>query len=118
MRDHLRPDEFQTDHFRIIYAKLLDFPDSEFKPFDPLKLENSDPKLFQSLMLLLEEEIGSHDFGLSLVRIKERNLELNYQEWLLKTESKEERAKLGSKRRIEEKQIKDLKQIFDNISTF
>ena len=118
VRLHLSPEEFETSHYGKIYARLLDFPDSEFQPFDPLKLEKTDPRLFQSVMLLLKEEIRGHDFGLSLMRIKERNLELSYQEWILKSESKEERAKIGAKRREEEKKIKDMKLIFENNSTF
>ena len=94
------------------------FPDSEFQPFDPLKLESSDPKLFQSIMLLLKEEIGRHDFGLSLMRIKERNLEINFRDWILKSETKEERAKIGLRRRKEEEKLKNIKQTFDNISTY
>ena len=117
VREHLIPEEFQTPHFQKLYEKLLELPDSEYKPFDPLKLEKSDPKLFQSVMFLLSEEIGRHDFGLSLMRIKERNLEINFREWLLSSESKEDRAKIGLKRRKEEKELKNIKHIFDNIST-
>ena len=96
----------------------MEFPDSEFQPFDPLKLEKVDPRLFQGVMILLKEEIVSHDFGLSLMRIKERNLELSFQEWILKSESKEERAKIGTQRREEEKKIKDIKLIFETNSKF
>ena len=117
VRQHLSPEEFKTPNYRKLYTRLLEFPDSEFQPFDPLKLEKSDPRLFQAVMFLLKEEISSHDFGLSLMRIKERNLKLNFQEWILKSESKEERAKLGTRRREEEKKLKDMKLIFDNNST-
>ena len=37
---------------------------------------------------------------------------------ILKSESKEERAKIGTKRREEEKKIKDIKLVFENNSTF
>ena len=118
VRKHLSPDEFKTPNFRNFYARLLDFPDSEFQPFDPFKLEKSDPRLFQAVMFLLNEEIRSHDFGLSLMRIKERNLELSFQEWILKSESIEDRARIGTRRREEEKKIKDIKLIFEKNSTF
>jgi hypothetical protein len=68
-------------------------------------------------MLLLAEEIPSHDFGLSLKRIKERNLEINFQESILSSNSNEERAQAGLKRRKEEEKLKKIKQIFDNILT-
>ena len=58
VRDHLTPDEFEVPHYKKRYAKLLEFPDSEFQPFDPLKLEESDPNLFRIVMHLLKEEIG------------------------------------------------------------
>ena len=115
VREYLIPGEFQIPKYQELYKKLLELPDSEFKPFDPLKLEKSDPKLFQSVMFLLTEEIERHDFGLSLLRIKERNLEKNYREWLLKSESNEDRAKIGLKRRKEEEKLKNVKKIFDDI---
>tara|TARA_Y100001970_G_C14230379_1_gene858247 strand:- start:531 stop:2300 length:1770 start_codon:yes stop_codon:yes gene_type:complete len=118
VREHLKPEEFHTPHFRKLYAKLLEFPDSEFKPFEPLKFEKSDPSLFQAVMFLLKEEIGSHDFGLSLLRIKVRNLDLNFRESILKSKSVEEQAKIGSMRREEEKKLKVIRKIFDNLSTF
>jgi DNA primase len=117
VRKHLNQHEFQTPHFQQLYAKLLQLPDAAFQAFDPLKLEYSDPELFQSVMLLLSEEIPSHDFGLSLRRIKERNLENNFQQWLLNSTSNEDRAQAGLKRRKEEEKLKDIKQIFDNILT-
>lgn len=117
VREHLKPEEFQTPRFRQLYAKLLQLPDATFQPFKPHKIEKTDPELFQSIMLLLAEEIPSHDFGLSLKRIKERNLELKYQNWILNCKSNEEHAQAGSKRRQEEKKLKDLKRIFDNILT-
>jgi len=92
-------------------------PDAVFQTFDPLKLEHSDPELFQSVMLLLTEEIPSHDFGLSLKRIKERNLENDFQQWLLNSMSNEDRAQASLKRRKEEEKLKNIKQIFDNILT-
>ena len=117
VREHLHPREFQTPHFHQLYAKLLQLPDAVFQTFDPLKLEHSDPELFQSVMLLLTEEIPSHDFGLSLRRIKERNLDNNFQQWLLNSTSNEDRAQAGLKRRKEEEKLKNIKQIFDNILT-
>ncbi len=93
----------------------MQLPDAVLQAFDPFTLEKSDPDLFQSLMLLLSEEIPSHDFGLSLLRIKERNLEIEYQEWLLHSKSNEERAKAALKRRLEEKNLKEIKQIIDNL---
>jgi len=117
VREHLNPKEFLTPHFHQLYAKLLQLPDAAFQAFDPLKLEQSDPELFQSVMLLLTEEIPSHDFGLSLRRIKERNLENNFQKWLLNSTSNEDRAQAGLKRRKEEEKLKNIKQIFDNILT-
>ena len=117
VREHLDPQEFQTPQFHQLYAKLLQLPDAAFQAFDPLKLELSDPELFQSVMLLLTEEIPSHDFGLSLRRIKERNLDNNYQQWLLNSTSNEDRAQAGLKRRKEEEKLKNIKQIFDNILT-
>ena len=117
VREHLNPQEFLTPHFHQLYAKLLQLPDAAFQAFDPLKLEHSDPELFQSVMLLLTEEIPSHDFGLSLRRIKERNLENNFQKWLLNSTSNEDRAQAGLKRRKEEEKLKNIKQIFDNILT-
>jgi len=47
--------------------------------------------------------------------MKERNLEIEYQEWLLHSKSNEERAKAALKRRLEEKNLKEIKQIIDNI---
>ena len=117
VREHLDPQEFQTPQFHQLYAKLLQLPDAAFQAFDPLKLELSDPELFQSVMLLLTEEIPSHDFGLSLRRIKERNLDNNFQQWLLNSTSNEDRAQAGLKRRKEEEKLKNIKQIFDNILT-
>ena len=117
VREHLYPEEFQTPQFKQLFAKLLQLPDAAFQAFDPLKLEQSDPELFQSVMLLLAEEIPSHDFGLSLKRIKERNLEINFQESILSSNSNEERAQAGLKRRKEEEKLKKIKQIFDNILT-
>ena len=115
VREHLKSEEFQTPHLQLLYAKLLELPDEAFQSFDPYTLEESDPELFQSVMLILTEEIPSHDFGLSLKRIKERNLELKYQERLLCSDSDEERAQAGAKRRKEEKELKEVKLIFDNI---
>ena len=46
---------------------------------------------------------------------RERNLEIEYQEWLLHSKSNEERAKAALKRRLEEKNLKEIKQIIDNI---
>lgn len=117
VRDHLKSEEFQTPNFRQLYEKLLQLPDAAFQTFDPFTLEKSDPDLFQSLMLLLSEEIPSHDFGLSLFRLKERNLEKKYREWILHCKSNEERAKAALKRRNEEKNLKELKKIFDNLLT-
>ncbi len=117
VRQHLSPEEFKTPYFKKLYARLLEFPDSVFQPFDPLKLEKSDPRLFQAVMNLLKEEIRIHDFGLSLMRIKERNLELSFRDSILKSESNEERAKIGARRRKEEKKIKDVKLLFDGNST-
>ena len=117
VREHLHPQDFQTPHFKQLYARLLQLPDTEFQAFDPLKLKHTDPELFQSVIILLTEEIPSHDFGLSLRRIKERNLENNFQQWLLESTSNEERAYAGLKRRKEEENLKEIKQIFDNIFT-
>ena len=114
VRDHLSPDEFEVPHYKKLYAKLLEFPDSEFQPFDPLKLEESDPNLFRTVMHLLKEEIGSHDFGLSLMRIKERNLNLHFQELFLKSDSIEEKAKIGTMRRKNEEKLKGIKKVFEN----
>ena len=88
------------------------FPDESFQSFDPLKFEKTDPELFKSLMQLLSQEIPRHDFGLSLRRIKEHNLEMEYQESLIKSKSNEDRALAGVKRRIEEDKLKNLKKIF------
>ena len=115
VREHIKPEEFQTPNLRWLYEKLLQLPDAVLQAFDPFTLEKSDPDLFQSLMLLLSEAIPSHDFGLSLLRMKERNLEIEYQEWLLHSKSNEERAKAALKRRLEEKNLKEIKQIIDNI---
>jgi len=115
VREHLKSEEFKTPHFQLLYAELLQLPDKAFQSFDPYTLEESNPELFQSVMLILTEEIPRHDFGLSLKRIKERNLELKYQERLLCSESDEERAHAGAKRRKEEKELKEVKIIFDNI---
>jgi len=49
---------------------------------------------------------------LSLKRIKEHNLEIEYQQSLIKSKSNEDRAIAGAKRRIEEEKLKNLKQIF------
>lgn len=118
VREHLKSEEFHTPHFQLLYTKLLELPDEAFQSFDPYTLEESDPELFQSVMLILTEEIPSHDFGLSLKRIKERNLELKYQERLLLcSDSDEERARAGAKRRKEVKELKEVKLIFDNILT-
>ena len=117
VRELLFPEEFQTPEFKQLYEKLLQLPDTTFQVFDPLALEQTDPELFQSVMHLLTDEIPSHDFGLSVVRIKERNLEINFQEWLLSSTSNVERAQAGLRRRKEEEKLKDVKQIFDNILT-
>ena len=63
-------------------------------------------------MQLLSQEIPRHDFGLSLKRIKEHNLEMEYQQSLIKSKSNEDRAIAGAKRRTEEEKLKNLKQIF------
>jgi hypothetical protein len=63
-------------------------------------------------MQLLSQEIPRHDFGLSLRRIKEHNLEMEFQESLIKSKSNEDRAMAGAKRRIEENKLKNLKNIF------
>ena len=112
VREHLKPEEFSTPRFPQLYAKLLLLPDESFQSFDPLKFEKTDPELFESVMLLLSQEIPSHDFGLSLKRIKEHNLEMEYQQSLIKSKSNEDRAIAGAKRRIEEEKLKNLKQIF------
>ena len=112
VREHLKPEEFSTQRFHQLYAKLLLLPDESFQSFDPLKFEKTDPELFESVMLLLSQEIPSHDFGLSLKRIKEHNLEMEYQQSLFKSKSNEDRAIAGAKRRIEEEKLKNLKQIF------
>ena len=112
VREHLKPEEFSTPHFHQLYAKLLLFPDESFESFDPLKFENTDPELFESVMRLLSQEIPIHDFGLSLKRVKEHNLEMEYQESLVKSKSNEDRALAGVKRRIEEEKLKNLKNIF------
>ena len=112
VREHLKPEEFSTPYFRQLYAKLLLLPDESFQSFDPLKFEKTDPELFESVMQLLSQEIPSHDFGLSLKRIKEHNLEMEYQQSLIKSKSNEDRAIAGAKRRIEEEKLKNLKQIF------
>ncbi len=88
------------------------FPNESFEYFDPLKFEKTDPELFKSVMQLLSQEIPRHDFGLSLRRIKEHNLEMEYQESLIKSKSNEDRAIAGAKRRIEEEKLKNLKNIF------
>jgi len=112
VREHLKPDEFSTPHLHKLYARLLLFPDESFQSFDPLKFENTDPELFKSLMQLLSKEIPRHDFGLSLKRIKEHNLEMAYQDSLIKSKNNEDRAMAGAKRRIEEEKLKNLKNIF------
>ena len=112
VREHLKPEEFSTPHFRQLYAKILLFPDESFQSFDPLKFEKTDPELFKSVMQLLSKEIPSHDFGLSLKRIKEYNLEIEYQDSLIKCKSNEDRAIAGAKRRIDEEKLKNLKNIF------
>jgi len=112
VRKHLKPEEFSTPHLHKLYAKLLLLPDESFQSFDPLKFEKTDPELFESVMQLLSQEIPSHDFGLSLKRIKEHNLEMEYQQSLIKSKSNEDRAMAGAKRRIEEEKLKNLKQIF------
>ena len=112
VREHLKPEEFTTPHFHKLYARLLLFPDESFQSFDPLKFEKTDPELFKSLMQLLSQEIPRHDFGLSLRRIKENNLEMEYQESLIKSKTNEDRALAGAKRRIEEDKLKNLKKIF------
>ncbi len=63
-------------------------------------------------MQLLSQEIPSHDFGLSLKRIKEHNLDMEYQQRLMKSKSNEDRAMAGTKRRTEEEKLTILKQIF------
>ena len=88
------------------------FPDEDFQSFDPLKFENSDPEFFKSVMQLLSQEIPSHDFGLSLKRIKEHNLEMEYQDSLIKSKNNEDRAMAGAKRRIEEEKLKNMSKIF------
>jgi hypothetical protein len=88
------------------------FPDESFESFDPLKFEKTDPELFKSVMQLLSQEIPSHDFELSLKRIKEYNLEMEYQETLIKCKSDEDRAMAGAKRRQEEEKLKNLKNYF------
>ena len=98
VREHLKPEEFNTPHFHQLYAKLLLLPDESFQSFDPLKFEKTDPELFESVMLLLSQEIPSHDFGLSLKRIKEHNLEMEYQQNIIKSKSNEDRAMAGAKR--------------------
>ena len=112
VREHLKPEEFNTPHFHKLYARLLLFPDESFQSFDPYIFENTDPELFKSLMQLLSQEIPRHDFGLSLRRIEEHNLEMEYQENLIKSKSNEDRAMAGAKRRIEEDKLKILKKIF------
>ena len=112
VREHLKPEEFNSPHFHQLYAKLLLLPDEFFQSFDPIKLEKTDPELFESVMQLLSQEIPSHDFGLSLKRIKEHNLEMEYQQSLIKSKSNEDRALAGTKRRTEEEKLKNLKQIF------
>ena len=112
VREHLKPEEFNSPHFHQLYAKLLLLPDEFFQSFDPIKLEKTDPELFESVMQLLSQEIPSHDFGLSLKRIKEHNLEMEYQQSLIKSKSNEARALAGTKRRTEEEKLKNLKQIF------
>tara|TARA_B100000945_G_C20367176_1_gene590222 strand:- start:28 stop:1416 length:1389 start_codon:yes stop_codon:yes gene_type:complete len=112
VREHLKPEEFSTPHFRQLYAKILLFPDESFQSFDPLKFEKTDPELFKSVMQLLSQEIPSHDFELSLKRIKEYNLEMEYQETLIKCKSDEDRAMAGAKRRQEEEKLKNLKNYF------
>ena len=108
----MKPEEFNSPHFHQLYAKLLLLPDEFFQSFDPIKLEKTDPELFESVMQLLSQEIPSHDFGLSLKRIKEHNLEMEYQQSLIKSKSNEDRALAGTKRRTEEEKLKNLKQIF------
>ena len=112
VREHLKPKEFSSPHFRQLYAKLLLLPDEFFQSFDPLKFEKTDPELFKSVMELLSHEIPSHDFGLSLKRIKERNLEIEYQQSIIRCKSDEDRAMAGTKRRLEEKKLKNLKNYF------
>jgi len=112
IREHLKPEEFSTPHFHQLYAKLLLLPDESFQSFDPLNFEKTDPELFESVMQLLSQEIPSHDFGLSLKRIKEHNLEMEYQQSLIKSKSNEDRAMAGAKRRTEEEKLKNLKRIF------
>ena len=63
-------------------------------------------------MQLLSQEIPIHDFGLSLKRVKEHNLEIQYQESLMKSKSNEDLALAGVKRRIEEEKLKNLIKIF------
>ena len=117
VRGYLNPEEFQIAEFQKIYTKLLQLSDIELKSFDLLKLEKKDPELFKSLMVILTEEIPTHDFGLSLKRLKERNLENNFQQWLLSCKNNEDRARVGLKRRKEEEKIKQIKHIFDNTLT-
>jgi len=112
VREHLKPEEFSTPLFHKLYAKLLLLPDESFQSFDPLKFKKTDPELFESVMQLLSQEIPSHDFGLSLKRIKEHNLEMEYQHSLIKSKSNEDLAMAGAKRRIEEEKLKNLKLIF------
>ena len=64
-------------------------------------------------MQLLSKEIPIHDFGLSLKRIKEYNLEMEYQQSLIESKSNEDLAMAGAKRRIEEEKLKNLKNIFN-----
>ena len=112
VREHLKPEEFLTPRFHQLYSKLLLLPAELFQSFDPLKFEKTDPELFESVMHLLSQEIPSHDFGLSLKRIKEHNLEMEYQQSLFISKSNEDRAMAGAKRRTEEEKLKNLKQIF------
>jgi len=112
VREHLKPEEFSTRNFQQLYAKLLLLPDESFQSFDPHKFEKTDPELFESVMQLLSQEIPSHDFGLSLKRIKEHNLEIEYQHSLIKSKSDEDRALAGAKRRTEEEKLKNLRQVF------
>ncbi len=112
VREHLKPKEFSSPHFHQLYAKLLLLPDESFQSFDPLKFEKTDPELFKSVMELLSHEIPSHDFGLSLKRIKERNIEIEYQQSIIRSKSDEDRAMAGTKRRLEEKKLKNLKNYF------
>ena len=50
VREHLHPQDFQTPHFKKLYERLLQLPDTEFQDFDPLKLKHTDPELFQSVI--------------------------------------------------------------------